>query len=354
MTGLEMTKQERLTDSYGRAISYLRISVTDLCNLRCVYCMPQEGVEKHAHARNLSLEEIVTIAQVCVSLGVDKIRLTGGEPLSRRGILSLCKQLKTIRGLKELAMTTNASMLARPSALFTGGRMPEALPEPEQADGTEGAYTVAGQLKEAGVDRLNISLDTLREDRFRAISRIGTLPDVLSGIRAAKDAGFTGLKYNVVLMGGVNDDEIPDFIALTKDEDCTVRFIELMPVGETVAWDEKRFLPAETVLERCPQLIPAGDDGVSQTYRIPRYRGKIGLIQTMSEPFCAACNRMRLTSDGMLKPCLHRGLEVSLRGLQGGALEAAIREAVLRKPAACGIADAHRSESRRAMYAIGG
>ena len=192
-----------MLDQYQRCIDYLRISVTDRCDFRCRYCMPENGVPKRTHAEILSLEETAEIADAAIELGVRKIRLTGGEPLVRKGIEDLCCALKSNSNLKELAITTNGSLLSEKANI----------------------------LKKCGVDRLNISLDTLREDRFRSVTRCGELKSTLDGIRAAEDAGFQNIKINTVLIGGFNDDEIPDLVGLTVDRDLTVRFIELMPIG---------------------------------------------------------------------------------------------------------------------------
>ena len=211
-----------MIDQYGRTIDYLRLSVTDLCNYRCQYCMPADGVEKGPHGAVLSVEEYGEIARAAVKLGIRKIRLTGGEPLVRRGILDICRTLRAIPELKELCLTTNGSL----------------LPE------------LAKPLWEAGVDRLNISLDTLRTERFREITRRGDLEDAFAGIRAAENAGFQNLKLDTVLMGGVNDDEIEDFLNLTKEHPWEVRFIELMPMGPCAAWPKERFLPVTEILNR--------------------------------------------------------------------------------------------------------
>ena len=315
-----------MQDAYGREIRYLRISVTDLCNYRCRYCMGEDGVIKRAHAATLSLEEITEIAAAAVRLGVNKIRLTGGEPLVRHGILKLCAMLRAIPGDFELTMTTNGSLLDR----------------------------YADALKAAGVDRLNISLDTLDPDKFRRITRVGTLCDVLRGIDAAERAGFTGTKLNVVLIGGFNDDEIPAFVDLTRDRDLSVRFIELMPIGCAADWDARRFVPSDAVLRAVPELLPISGEGVAQLYRVPGYRGTVGLIPPMSRKFCASCDRIRLTADGMLKPCLHSAAELPLRGLKGAALEDALRAAILQKPMEHHM-DARRiSDAARDMFEIGG
>lgn len=315
-----------MEDRIGRKIEYLRLSVTDLCNYRCVYCMGEEGVCKKAHSDILSLEEFAEIAQAAVRCGVKKIRLTGGEPLLRPGIVSLCRMLRCIEGLEELTLTTNGSFLP----------------------------AMARDLKDAGVDRLNISVDTLRPERFAAITRRGQLADVERGLDAARNAGFEHTKLNVVLLGGVNDDEIRDFVALTEDEDYCVRFIELMPMGVCATWPRERFLPAQAVLDAVPELEQIGGDGVSELYGVPGWRGTVGLIRALSGCFCDRCNRIRVTADGKLKPCLHSAAEFPLRGLHGEALERAIREAALAKPDAHHLKELHRSETARTMNQIGG
>lgn len=315
-----------MKDSFGRTIDYLRLSVTDLCNYRCIYCMPEAGVCKRAHAEILSIEELYEIAAAAVRCGVKKLRLTGGEPLVRRGILELCRMLRQIPGLETLTMTTNAGLLA----------------------------PVARELKDAGVDRLNISLDTLNAARFAAITRRGRLDDALAGLRAAKEAGFTNTKINAVLIGGVNEDDIAPLAALTKDEDISVRFIELMPMGECAHWPAGRFLPADAVLRTLPELAYVDNDGVTERYRLPGAIGTVGLIRPMSCKFCGRCSRLRVTADGKLKPCLHSGEEISLRGLHGAALEAAILDAAQRKPAAHTLDAAHPSRAARDMNEIGG
>lgn len=315
-----------MRDTSGRRIDYLRLSVTDLCSYRCQYCMGCEGVPKRGHHEILSIEELAQIGQAAIRCGVKKIRLTGGEPLVRRGILELCRQLRKIDGLEELTMTTNGA----------------ALPQ------------MAAQLKAAGVDRLNVSLDTLRPERFREITRCGELEDVLRGLQAADKAGFTDTKLNVVLLGGMNDDEIADFAALTRDLPYCVRFIELMPMGVCADWPKERFLSADAVLQAVPELEFSGQSGVSEVYRLPNGKGSVGLIRPMSHTFCGSCNRIRVTADGKLKPCLHSRQEYNLRGLSGADLEAAIRRAVEKKPSAHHLLEQHRSDTERQMHEIGG
>ena len=315
-----------MKDRYGRTIKYLRLSVTDLCNCRCVYCMGENGVPRLPHSAILSFEEIEEIVRAAVSLGVTKVRLTGGEPLVRRGIDELVRRLRGIEGVEELAMTTNGARLAE----------------------------YAAQLKSAGLDRLNVSLDTLDPEKFRRITRIGELCDTLDGLDAARRAGFEHIKLNTVLMGGVNDDEIAEIAALAKDGAFDVRFIELMPIGECTDWDRRRFLPAERVLEYLPKGERVPSDGVAELWRPAGFRGTVGLIRPLSHRFCADCDRIRVTADGCLKPCLHSAREIPLRGKHGEALVRTIAEGMQTKPREHHMADGHASESRRGMNRIGG
>ena len=315
-----------MKDRYGRTIKYLRLSVTDLCNCRCVYCMGENGVPRLPHSAILSFEEIEEIVRAAVSLGVTKVRLTGGEPLVRRGIDELVRRLRGIEGVEELAMTTNGMRLAE----------------------------YAARLKSAGLDRLNVSLDTLDPEKFRRITRIGELRDTLDGLDAARRAGFEHIKLNTVLMGGVNDDEIAEIAALAKDGAFDVRFIELMPIGECTDWDRRRFLPAERVLEYLPKGERVPSDGVAELWRPAGFRGTVGLIRPLSHRFCADCDRIRVTADGCLKPCLHSAREIPLRGKHGEALVRTIAEGMQAKPREHHMADGHASESRRGMNRIGG
>ena len=314
-----------MLDSCGRTIDYLRLSVTDLCNYRCRYCMPAQGVCKRSHDDILSVEELVDISRAAVACGVKKIRLTGGEPLVRRGILDICCGLRSIPGLEELCLTTNGSLLP----------------------------SMAAPLREAGVDRLNISLDTLRPDRFAAMTRLGTLSDVLEGIRAAERAGFQDLKLDTVLIGGFNDDEIGDFLALTMKHPWEVRFIELMPMGPCADWEKSCFLSVDTILQRYSALQQIDPQGVARRYRLPGAKGTLGLISPMSHDFCADCRRIRVTADGKLKGCLHSREELSLRGLHGKDLEDAIRRGILQKPKRHHLAEGV-SDTPRTMNQIGG
>lgn len=314
-----------MLDGCGRTINYLRLSVTDLCNYRCRYCMPPEGVAKRDHGDILSLEELADIARAAVRLGVKKIRLTGGEPLVRQGIVELCRQLRTIPGLQELCLTTNGALLPQ----------------------------LAAPLWEAGLDRLNISLDTLRPDRFAAMTRLGTLQDVLAGIKAAEAAGFRNLKFDTVLIGGFNDDEIENFVNLSREHPWEMRFIELMPMGPCAEWDKSCFLSGDTVLQKVPALQQIESCGVARRYRLPGAMGTVGLISPVNHDFCAQCRRIRVTADGKLKGCLHSAEELPLRGLHGKELEDAIRQGILQKPERHHLTE-RRSDTPRNMNQIGG
>lgn len=313
-----------MLDTFERPITYLRISVTDRCNFRCRYCMPEEGVKMRVHSDMCSFEELRDIAATAVRCGINKIRVTGGEPLVRRGIVDFCRMLSALEGLEELCLTTNGSLLP----------------------------ALARPLREGGVDRLNISLDTLRPERFRYITRLGSLEQTLEGIRAAEEAGFEDLKLNCVLLGGVNEDEIIDFVNLTREKPWQIRFIEKMPIGNCTGWGS--YIPAQTVLEKCPELEPIECSGVAACYRLPGAAGTVGLITPMSHAFCGSCNRIRVTADGKLKFCLHADGELPLRGLRGEELEAAIRKGILMKPRKHHMEVRDSAETDRAMYEIGG
>lgn len=317
-----------MKDAFNRTINYLRISVTDLCNLRCKYCMPEDGVEKKQHSDILSVEEIETIVRAAAELGIDKVRITGGEPLVRNGILEICRRIGAIDGLKDIGITTNGILLG----------------------------TMAEDLKKAGVSRVNISLDTLDPVKYRQITRRGELSDVISGISASQKAGLLPIKINTVLIGGFNDDEIGNFIEMTRYEDIDVRFIELMPIGESACWDKKSFIPATRVLEQEPRLEPVARKGaaVETVYRIPGYKGKVGLINPMSQPFCPECNRIRVTADGKLKTCLHSAEEISLKGLPAEEVKERIASAIRNKPLRHYLNENTKSESARNMFQIGG
>lgn len=314
-----------MRDQFDREISYLRVSITDLCNLRCRYCMP-EGVCQKEHRDILSFEEITEIVEAAASLGVKKVRITGGEPLVRKDCVELVKMVAAVPGVEEVDMTTNGVLLGR----------------------------YAGALKEAGLHRVNISLDSLRPEKYASISGGGELRDALQGIQAAFDAGLTPVKINTVLIGGFNDDEIMDFVELTRLQPIELRFIELMPMGG--AFGKEAYLPGEIVLKTVPELKPLQHDGgVAQLYQLPDGFGRVGLISPLSRHFCGTCNRLRLTSEGHLKPCLHSSQEILVRGKHGPELLETLKEAIRNKPQMHATLDAdHLSQAGRAMHTIGG
>lgn len=314
-----------MQDLCGRTVDYLRLSVTDLCNFRCHYCMPEEGVCKRQHREMLTVEDYIEIGNAAVTCGVKKIRITGGEPLVRHGILEICRGLRAIPGLRELCLTTNGSLLPQ----------------------------MAQPLRDAGVDRLNISIDSLHPEKFQQITRRGNLADVLKGIQAAENAGFQNLKFDTVLIGGFNDDEVGDLIDLTQEHPWEMRFIELMPMGPCSAWPSSCFLSADSILQRFPTLQQLDTQGVARRYRLPGAKGTVGLISPLSHHFCAECSRIRVTADGNLKGCLHAREEFPLRGLHGDELVEAIRQGILQKPQRHHLTE-RPSDTPRSMNQIGG
>ena len=317
-----------MIDKYGREISYLRLSVTELCNLRCRYCMPEEGVCKKRHEDMLTREEMLDAVKAAAELGIRKVRITGGEPLVKRDILSICRGVARTEGIEEVCITTNGLL----------------LPE------------LAKPLREAGVSRVNISLDTLDEKKYAYITRRGSLAGAVAGIKAALDAGFDMVKINTVLIGGFNDDEIPTLAELTRRYPIDLRFIELMPMLDSREFGPEAFIPCSVVTDKLPELQPEPQDkGVARLFRLPGAMGRIGLISPVSSHFCAACNRIRLTADGKIKPCLHSGQEFSLKGLDHEGMLEQLRAAILAKPACHQELSAQSpSHAGRSMNQIGG
>ena len=317
-----------MIDTYGRQITYLRLSVTELCNLRCRYCMPEDGVCKKRHEEMLTQEEMIMAIRAAAALGIRKLRITGGEPLVKSNIVGLCRAAAAVDGIEEVCLTTNGTLLPK----------------------------LAAPLREAGVRRLNISLDTLDAEKFRYITRIGNLEDALAGIEASLEAGFDKIKINSVLIGGFNDDEIPSLAALTQRYPVDVRFIELMPMYDSGDFGPDAFIPYTVVTDRLPDLSPLpADGGVAKLYRLPGARGNVGLISPVSAHFCADCNRIRLTADGKLKPCLHSSDEISLKGLDYDGMVETLRSAILSKPKWHGeLSYTERSHAARNMNQIGG
>ncbi len=317
-----------MIDRLGCNITYMRISVTDKCNLRCRYCMPEDGVCKKDHADMMTENEIITAVEAAASLGITKLRITGGEPLVKKNIVSICRRAAAVEGIKEVCLTTNGVL----------------LPE------------LAKPLKEAGVKRLNLSLDTLDREKYAYITRIGKLDHFLAGLDAAFEAGFEKIKINAVLIGGFNDDEIRQLAGLTKQYPVDMRFIEMMPMYDSGDFDEKAFIPYTRVLDALPEAVPVPHDGgVAKLYRLPGAQGNIGLISPVSAHFCSECNRIRLTADGKIKPCLHSADEYSLKGLDFDGMKKTLEEAIWNKPSWHGDLDAlHRSQAGRNMNQIGG
>lgn len=316
-----------MIDKFGRKISYLRISVTELCNLRCRYCMPEEGVCKKRHEDMLSEDEMIRAVEAAASLGITKLRFTGGEPLVKKNIVSICRRAAAVEGIDEVCLTTNGLML------------PE-LAEP---------------LKAAGVRRLNISLDTLDPAKYAYITRTGSLEQAIEGIRAALSAGFEKIKLNAVLIGGFNDDEIVPLAELTLRYPIDLRFIEMMPMIDS-GFSPESFIPYTRVLETLPELkAQLADGGVAKLYRLPGALGNVGLISPVNAHFCAACNRIRLTADGKLKPCLHSAAEYNIKGLDAEQMRAVMAQVISAKPEWHGALDARNpSHAGRNMNQIGG
>ena len=317
-----------MIDRLGREITYLRMSVTELCNLRCRYCMPEDGVCKKSHADMMTEDEWITAVEAAAALGVTKLRITGGEPLVKRNILSICRRAAAVEGIREVCLTTNGLLLP----------------------------AMAKDLRAAGVSRVNLSLDTLDPEKYAYITRRGRLEDFYAGLEAALQAGFEKVKLNVVLIGGFNDDEIEDLARLTMKYPIDVRFIEMMPMYDSGDFKEASFIPYTKVLEKLPEAeAMPHDGGVAKLFRLPGALGNIGLISPINAHFCAECNRIRLTSDGKLKPCLHSGDEYSLKGLDYEGMRAMMEDVIYNKPEWHGDLDAiHRSRAGRNMNQIGG
>ncbi len=323
-------------DPYHRRIDYLRLSITDRCNLRCTYCMPKDGVPRLDHEDILNYEEILRLTRVVVAMGISKIRITGGEPLVRKDILFLCANIAAIPGLRSLSLTTNGLLLS---------------------------HYVRG-LFVAGIKRVNVSLDTLKPEKYAAITRRDAFDQVWAGIRAAQETGFAPIKLNAVVMHGVNDDEIEALACLTYHYPFEVRFIEFMPFQSEEG--DNRLVSADDILERLngvAPLLPAvseSSNGPARHYRFPNALGKIGIISPISEHFCHTCNRLRLTADGKLRTCLFSMEEHDLKTpLRQGASDQDITDliyaAINRKP------ERHELDNRmlrkcisRPMVKIGG
>ena len=321
----------------------MRLSVTERCNLRCRYCMPESGICKKKHEEMLTEEEMIRAVEAASRLGIRKVRITGGEPLVKKNILSICEKVAATEGIEEVCITTNGTL----------------LPE------------LAKTLKNAGVRRVNISLDTLDAEKYRHLTRWGNYEDVWKGIHSAFEAGFEQVKLNTVLLGGVNDEEIEDFVNLTSEYPMDVRFIELMPMYDGGDFGPEAFIPYSRVIEAVPELFPVGKDsgekedsgkrgiskdaGVAKLFRLPDGKGNVGLISPVNAHFCGTCNRLRLTADGKLKPCLHSKEEFSIKGMALEEMVEEMKKAIYAKPACHKeLSYEKRSESGRNMNRIGG
>ncbi len=332
-----MSSEPPLQDSFRRSINYMRISVTDRCNLRCIYCMPPEGVAWIPHSEILTFEEIERIVRAMATVGMRKIRITGGEPLVRRDLVQLVSRLAAIPGIEDIAMTTNALLMPR----------------------------FAEPLARAGLQRINVSLDTLKPERFARITRFDCLKGVLAGIEAAERAGLAPIKINAVVLRGINDDEVLDLARLTADRPWHVRFIEAMPLDGNLPVEGERFVSADEIMDALKPLgrIEAcsgpGGNGPARYFRMPGARGTVGVISPMSRFYCDSCNRVRLSADGRLRLCLFDDQEVDLRTpLRNGAsaeeILAIFRRAIATKPERHHLVVGRSNCSLRALSQIGG
>ncbi|HEY5560831.1 MAG TPA: GTP 3',8-cyclase MoaA [Clostridiaceae bacterium] len=319
-----------MRDKYGRNINYLRISVTDRCNLRCIYCMPKQGIKSMRSIDTLRFEDILKIVRVAAKLGIKKIRFTGGEPLVMKDIERLIYETSRIPGIEDIGITTNGILLS----------------------------DMAEELKKAGLRRVNISLDTLNKECFKSITRTGNLDKVLEGIDKCIKIGIAPIKLNTVMMKGINDKEFKDLINLTKTMPIDIRFIELMPIGEGTKLYERSRISCIEMLNMYPELIPIETEksSTAKLYKLPGASGRVGFISPLSCKFCLDCNRLRLTSYGTLKPCLHSKEEINLKEIleDEALLTDAIKAAIYNKPFEHHIVEENVSRSDKMMYQIGG
>lgn len=325
-----------LRDRFERVIDYLRISITDRCNLRCIYCMPSEGLSPIEHKDILTYEEIIRIVRIASGLGVRKVRITGGEPLVRKGVTFLTASIKKIPGIEDLSITTNGVLLEK----------------------------YAEELANAGVDRVNVSLDSLRPERYREITRGGDINVVLRGIEAARKLGLVPVKINMIPIRGINGDEIKDFARITLNSDYHVRFIEFMPFGSGNLWSSEKYIPCDeikSIVETIGPITPVRirKNGPSRYFRFKNAQGVIGFISAITHHFCKDCNRLRMTSDGKLRPCLFYETGIDLKpALRGGAsdneIERLFKLAIEVKPEGHNINERSNLKFLQSMSKIGG
>ncbi len=328
---------KKLIDTFDRKITYLRISMTDQCNLRCLYCQPQSPDKKLSCQELLSYEEVFRVIRLAVDLGVKKVRLTGGEPLVRKDIVEFIAKVASLSEIEDLRLTTNGVLLD----------------------------AMAAQLKEAGVTKLNISLDSLKRERFKAITGRDMFDQVWAGINRAEQVGFEQIKLNIVAMKGVNDDEFADFAQLTKTNPFQIRFIEFMPIGSQSEWEEGKYISAEKIkknISHLGELLPVNTgrlDGPARMFKIDGYRGQIGFISPLSHKFCETCNRLRLTSEGKLRSCLLTDKETEIKDvLRSGCSDEKIKELLIQtiqnKPKGHNISLENKGSCHGEMSRIGG
>lgn len=326
-----------LLDNYNRKINYLRVSVTDLCNLRCMYCMPNAGIPKLPHREILTYEEIQRIVRVATRKGVSKVRITGGEPLVRKNIIYFIQELANTPGIGDISLTTNGVLL----------------------------YSLAQELYNAGIRRINVSIDTLERRKYRKFTGRDYFHKVWKGIERVEELGFRPIKLNVVVMRGINDNEIQDFARLTLNKSYHVRFIELMPIGPQGIWHAERFVSGSEVKSRIRslgELIPIRHqkfDGPAKRFRLGFARGEIGLVTPLSDPFCSTCNKLRLTADGKLRSCLLSDDEIDLKGpVRNGCSDEELGDllvfAIADKPKAHSFGEDTFKRCSRPMIKIGG
>ncbi|MBU3092332.1 GTP 3',8-cyclase MoaA [Clostridium sp. CF011] len=319
-----------MRDSHGRDINYLRISVTDRCNLRCIYCMPEQGIKSKNHVDILRFEEILKIVKSAEKLGINKVRYTGGEPLVMKDLDKLIYETSKLPGIDDIAITTNGILLSG----------------------------MASDLKKAGLKRVNISLDTLDKEKFKSITRIGNLDKVMESIDKCLTLGLKPVKINTVLMKGFNDAEFEGFLTLIREMPIEVRFIELMPIGEGIKLYEKSKLSFREMLKLHPELteIETPKSSTAQLYNLKGTKGKIGFISPVSCKFCADCNKIRLTSTGTIKACLHSKEEINIRKYLNNEemLTNVLKQAIFNKPLEHHLEEEKTSRSEKMMYQIGG
>lgn len=328
----------KLIDSYNRTIDYMRISITDRCNLRCVYCMPSDGIPLMNPDNILRYEELLRIIKICVSHGITKVRLTGGEPLVRKGIIEFIRSIASIKGIDDLSLTTNGVLLK--------------------------GYAL--ELKDAGLNRVNVSLDSLKKERFKNITRSDNLENVLQGLEESEKIGLSPVKINMVAIKGFNDDEILDFALMTKEKPYHIRFIEYMPFDVEAGWQKEKCITAleiKDIIEKHQRLIPLENSknrtGPARIYKFLDGIGEIGFISPVSDHFCGSCNRLRLTADGKLRTCLFSDDEIDIKkAIRNDASDKEVEDllfnAVRKKPERHYINDNIFKKCSRTMSLIGG